>query len=60
MKINIVIQSTSGAAFEEDYHAEVARILSTVEVIRLNDPSAYQYLRDINGNKCGFVEVAAE
>lgn len=59
-RITITID-TDNAAFEEEGGHEVARILRTVaqDFVHLEDPRDLdgKYIRDINGNRVGKIEV---
>lgn len=57
-RITITIE-TSNAAFDEDFHGEVCRILNTVSSRVRNEGVHGMILLDTNGNSVGNLEVGS-
>jgi hypothetical protein len=55
MHVNITFE-TDGAAFEDDFEGEIARILAQVRAAILSNDPHNALLRDTNGNTVGTVE----
>lgn len=55
-QIKITI-NTENAAFDDDMYGQIADILESIAIDARENKSFQDFVWDVNGNKCGLVEV---